>query len=381
MNEFYWYWLCNINGIGNIKIRILLDSFQSPECIYKASESLLGHVKGITGKDVSHIMESKKKTSMYEDYINLDKKGLKFVSYDSAEYPDNLRNIYDHPYALYYKGELPSSAIPSIAIVGSRNCSPYGKKMAYELGRSFAVMGTQVISGMAVGIDSAGHQGCLDIGGFTCAVLGCGADICYPRSNIELYSQIMDSGCILSEYPPGTQPLAGLFPLRNRIISGLSDLVIVVEARKKSGSLITVDQALEQNKDIMVVPGRITDKLSEGCNNLIKMGAPVITVAEDVLENFSISEKISVAKVRKNLAKTAENNSHYQTVLSNNQKNSLATEKKLLYSCLNLYPKSLEIIIEETGLNITIVSQILLELQMDGLIEEVSKNCYIRAYI
>ena len=165
-------------------------------------------------------------------------------------------NIYDYPYIIYYKGRLPQSDVPSVAIVGARNCTEYGRSVAGRFAEDFADMGIQVISGMALGIDAAAQKGAVRKGGYSMAVLGCGVDICYPRTNIELYTQLESNGGIISEYSPGTPPKAGLFPMRNRIISAMSDALIVVEAKQKSGSLITADQALDQNRDVYVVPGR-----------------------------------------------------------------------------------------------------------------------------
>jgi DNA processing protein len=162
-------------------------------------------------------------------------------------------NIYDYPYIIYYKGSLPQSDVPSVAIVGARNCTEYGRSVAGRFAEDFADMGIQVISGMALGIDAAAQKGAVRKGGYSMAVLGCGVDICYPRTNIELYTQLESNGGIISEYSPGTPPKAGLFPMRNRIISAMSDALIVVEAKQKSGSLITADQALDQNRDVYVV--------------------------------------------------------------------------------------------------------------------------------
>lgn len=382
MEEFYWYWLCNIKGIGNEKIRKLIDIFETPNEIYHADTKLLHQIHILSERDVNAMIESKNDMFLTEQYLNLKKSGIHFISYQNPDYPKRLKNIYDSPYCLYWKGSLPSEDKPVVAIVGSRNCSQYGRKTAFEFAKQFAHMGIQVISGMANGIDAASHRGCLDGHGNTFAVLGCGVDICYPRNNIEIYMSMQEDGGIISEYCPGTQPFPGLFPQRNRIISGLADLVIVVEARKKSGSLITIDQALDQNRDVMVVPGRIDDLLSEGCNNLLKLGAQIITAPADVKEILSVSRLLNNNHNRNdftciNNKYEAENNEK----LVDNKINRLATEKNMLYSCLNLDPKSLDQIVKETKLSITIVSEILLELQIEGVIEEVSKNNYVRSYM
>lgn len=327
-------------------------------------------------KDVDRIIASKKDTKIYSSYIKLKESGYDFIHIKDRRYPERLRNIYDYPIALYFKGKNFDNGKPSVAIVGARNCSEYGRRVAYSLSYEFSKMGISVISGMAAGIDAAGHKGCIDGGGDTYAVLGCGADICYPRGNIELYMRIPENGAVISEYAMNTPPRAGQFPMRNRIISALSDVIIVVEARKKSGSLITVDQALEQNREVMVVPGRIGDSLSEGCNNLIKMGAQVITCADDILDN-SIIQNILKNKKPENAGEMGTNPGENTGYCKKNSGFGLASEKKLLYSCFNLYPKSLEQASIESGLDIVAANKTALELQLDGLIKEVSKNCYI----
>ena len=260
---------------------------------------------------------------------------------------------------------------------------------------------------LARGIDGASHKGAMDGGGYTCGVLGCGVDICYPRENIGLFTAMKASGGIVSEYSLGTAPHPGQFPVRNRIISGLSDVVIVVEARKKSGSLITVDSALEQNKEVMVVPGRIGDSLSEGCNELIKLGAAIITSPKDILDIEAIRSKIDnkkrimdestrkFTKYAKSGIENAKNPENTLTDICNKNKDGipeyqqnkgsvqefkLATKKNMLYSCVDLYPVGLNELIERTGLSLQEISSALVELELEGKIEEVAGNCYARKY-
>lgn len=382
INDFYWFWLCNIPGIGNRKIHYLLKELGDARKIYQADKALLECVSGLSRKDIAGILDSRKDCYYEETVRTMEKKGISFIHEAHRDYPERLRVIEDRPAGLYYKGKLPETGKLTVAIVGARGCTAYGRRVAYQFAQAFARMGIQVVSGMAAGIDSAGHEGCLSQQGYTCAVLGCGADVCYPRSNISLYTQIEQEGGIISEYPPQTPPKAALFPLRNRIISGLSDVVIVVEARAKSGSLITVDQALEQNREVMVIPGRIDDVLSTGCNALIKMGAQVITAPEEVLQ-CAAAMRIKEEEVKK--LKASEELNRIAAKESGKQKcsvNVLATQKDIVYSCLDYSnPKSLNIIIEETGLDLTVVSEMLLQMQLEGCISEVSKNCYVRVYI
>lgn len=202
------------------------------------------------------------------------------------EYPRRLLEIPQAPKQLYVRGKLPEEGVPSVAVIGARDCSYYGQEVAKRLGRLFGENGIQVISGMARGIDGIGQQAALQAGGSSFAVLGCGADICYPRQNQDLYDRLCKQGGVISEYEWGTPPRTGYFPPRNRIVSGLADAVIVVEARKKSGTLITVDMALEQGKEVYAVPGRLVDDLSSGCNYLIKNGAGILLDMEEFMEEL-----------------------------------------------------------------------------------------------
>jgi DNA processing protein len=381
MEDFYWYWLCSIPGIGTVKQHCLLDTIGKPQQIYCADYSTLHMCDKINEADIEKILSSRESSLLHAQYQKLKEKRINIISVNDGFYPDNLHRIYDYPTLLYSKGiKEYINSMPVVAIVGARACTEYGKKIAWNLAKSFAHMGIAVVSGMAAGIDTAAHAGAISGGGKTYAVLGCGVDICYPQENIELYMQIQKNGMLLSEYKPGTTPNPGLFPKRNRLISGMADAVVVVEAGKKSGSLITVDQALEQNKDVFAVPGRIGDTLSIGCNNLIKLGAAPITVPEDILQCSAVAEKISLSK---NGAYSAENGEFLCSFEVNNKKsnkNNLATEKDMVYSCFNLYPKNLNYIIEETGLDIAVVNQYILELQLEGKVSETAKNCYVRNY-
>ena len=209
---------------------------------------------------------------------------ISYYPKDHPAYPDRLRTIPDAPAGLYVKGSLPGAG-KSLAIVGARDCSEYGKYVAGAFAEEAARAGIQIISGMARGIDSIAQKAALKAGGKSFAVLGCGVDICYLASQKSLYEDLCSAGGVLSSYPPGSPPLARQFPPRNRIISGLADAVLVVEARQKSGTLITVDMALEQGRDVYVVPGRITDRLSDGCNRLLAQGAvPALSPAQLVSE-------------------------------------------------------------------------------------------------
>ena len=269
-----------------------------------------------------------------------------------------MRNIYAAPFALYVKGKLPPKDMKILAVVGARECSAYGMEVAKYVAGMVAKQGIAIISGLARGIDTYAHMGALGVDGITYGVLGCGIDICYPRENIKLYMDMQNKGCIISEYAPGISPYACNFPMRNRIISGLSDGILVIEAREKSGSLITVDMGLEQGKDIYAIPGRITDKLSGGCNNLIKMGAKLIASPQDILEEFEFQYS----------------NSNQDNNLSLHL---LSPEEQIIYDTLNLNPKHIDEIALETRISIYILMEKLLEMELKNIVKQSIKNFFI----
>lgn len=277
-------WLNNIEGIGDMWARKLVEAFGTPKEVYGASEKSLQAIVG--GSRLAGMLAAQKQ-EVYGAYEGLEKAGISFLPCYHPAYPKRLLHIPDSPFGIYVKGETPKDCERSVAIVGARNCSAYGRYVAEAFAREFAEAGVAVVSGMARGIDGVAQGSALAAGGRTYAVLGCGADICYPACHAGLYEKICNSGGVLSTYPPGTQPSPGRFPPRNRIISGLSDAVLVVEARQKSGTLITVDMALEQGREVYAVPGRVTDRLSDGCNRLLVQGAGAALSPAQVLKELS----------------------------------------------------------------------------------------------
>ena len=299
-NEFA-HWLFNVPGIGNKSIDKLLCGGMTCKEIYEASEGELKEF--ITPKMINNLMKSKRVWDFEKEKEKLKSKEIEFISRIDERFPDKLKNIPDAPFAIYYKGKLPDPFRPSVAIVGARFCSDYGRFMARSFGRGLALSGVQIISGMARGIDGVSQNAAIAAGGSSFGVVGSGADICYPEENIELYDNLCSLGGVISEYPPGTMPKACFFPMRNRIISGLADIVLVIEAREKSGTQITVDTALEQGKEVLAVPGRVTDRLSDGCNMLISQGAGVALHVEDVLERldrFTFKQVSQINETAKN---------------------------------------------------------------------------------
>ncbi len=356
----YWYWLCNIPGFGNGKIRVLLERYKTPEQIHQIGSRELAQIPYIRKKDYESWEWAKKnEKKIVGQYHELEEKNIKFVLLEDKEYPQRLKRLSDYPFSLYVKGELPEEKYPSVAIIGSRMCSEYGKEMAFYFGEELAKHQIQIISGMATGIDCWGQKGALK-NGKTFAVLGTGVDICYPSENIALYMQIQEKGGLISEFRIGTKGLAPMFPVRNRLISGLSDLVLVVEAKKKSGSFITVDHALEQGKDVCAIPGRIIDPLSIGCNELIKNGAGIITDPNDILEWLHWN-----------------NSSEIQHNNMEEIRPKLTAQEEYVMQFLTVDLVHLEVILEKTKAPIGFLVSQLLQLEIKNYIEQPIKNYVI----
>lgn len=349
-------------GINRQKdLCILLETSQAAE-IWQSPESVLRRLGLKPPTDfVSRLEQLKGKVVIEHIAENLEKYGIRLITYSDEEYPEKLKYIFDPPALLYVKGSLPQTEQLAIAMVGSRKCTEYGKKVARELAAELAGNGCLVISGLARGIDAASHEGALRGGGPTAAVLGCGVDKIYPRENKNLYQQILEqrASCILSELPLGSEPLKHHFPLRNRIISGLCDGLVVVEAAIKSGALITAELALEQGKEIFAVPGPITSALSAGTHKLIKDGAKITTNAEDILEEFGQLCLFKEEKVQDN-----------DVPLGNN-------EKKVL-ECLSIEPVAIEEVARMTKLPIDEVMAVLSWLEINGVIQQIVGRKYIR---
>lgn len=288
----------------------------------------------------------------------MDKENIRYIRRDDREYPDILHYYERMPEGLYLRGCMPDPDKKTVAMVGARNCSNYGRVQAIAFAERLAREGVQVISGLAYGVDSYAHQGALKGGGKTFAVLGCGADVCYPKEHYYLYEEILKTGGgILSEYEPGTPPFAWHFPIRNRIISALSDLVLVVEARKKSGSLITAEYALEQGKSIFAVPGRVGDSCSTGCNELIAQGAGIAWSPDVVLEELFSGWKKTI---------DMDDGKAVSDSFAGRTANLSDDEKKVLQT-LHSTEQPLELIGKSCGLESRKVASILTVLCMEGL--------------
>ncbi len=278
--------LVSIRELTENKLFSLLEHFQSPHAIKRAT---IASLSTIVGNDLARtIKETRAPSVRTAQYELLDKLAIQVVPYYSESYPQWLKMIDHFPPVLFIGGNIKPEDEISLAIIGTRGATVYGKTIADTFARAFANAGVTVVSGMARGIDTAAHRGALKDNGRTIAVLGCGIDICYPPENKKLMERISAHGAVISEFPLGTPPLAQNFPKRNRIVSGLSKAVVAIEAKEKSGVMNTIRWALDQNKDVFAVPGNIFSRTSRGTNRLIKDGAIPVTTASEVLESLGI---------------------------------------------------------------------------------------------
>ena len=284
-NLKYWLALMSVEGVGDTLFGPLLERFGSPAAVFSASVHELAGVPKMSKKISQTILAFNDWDGILRQIDGLNKAGIRIVTFLDESYPRHLLNVYDRPVLLYVAGHLHSDDI-SIAIVGSRHASTYGKYTTDRISRELALRGATIVSGMARGIDSCAHRGALAANGRTIAVLGSGLDVIYPPENKKLFEAIVEQGAVISEYPPGTQPLPFHFPARNRIISGISYGVLVVEAGEKSGSLITAKLAMEQGREVFAIPGPIDSASSRGTNSLIKQGAKLIDSVDDILEEI-----------------------------------------------------------------------------------------------
>lgn len=341
-----------VPGIGPVLFKRLLSRFESPELVFKASSSLLRNIDGIGEKLDSEIRSFRRWRDAEAEGEKVERFGAAIVTMADKRYPQNLLNIYDPPPYLYVRGELKESE-KSIAVVGSRFASPYGKTVSEGLARDLANSGVAVVSGMARGIDTSAHKGALSVGGRTIAVLGSGIDVVYPSENKSLYEEICRTGAVISELPMGTGPLSENFPARNRIISGISQGVLVVEASLKSGSLITASCAAEQGREVFAVPGNINSRGSKGPNRLIREGAKLVEDVRDILE------EVAPAGNRSEMALN------------------LTREEALIMEAL-AGPTQIDEIAEIAGLDVKSLSAMLLNMELNGTVRQLPGMVFVK---
>ena len=370
------YFLQSVEGLGNAGIRKLKEKYSSYGEIYRANARELMQL--LTPSQYAAFSEAKSRIYMPKNLERLRELRIRQIAYGDKEYPAKLKNIPDPPLALYVKGSLPREDIPTVAVVGARRNTPYGYAMAREFSSVLARAGVQVVSGMARGIDSAAMNAALKCGGYSCGVLGCGVDVCYPPQNRELYDRLTGLGGLISEYVPGSKPLAWHFPIRNRIISGLCDALLVIEAATKSGTMITVDTALEQGREVYALPGRIDDEMSKGCNELIRQGAGILTSPEDFLAQLMshIAGKDDYSDYLKKWAAVGSSVSMQLAFVPT------TPQERAIYKALDYNPRGLDLILnkvnEEIPMPLPNLMQWLTNMTISGYVGCVAGNNYYK---
>ncbi len=360
-----WLELSLIPGIGPKTFFRLVDHFGNVRSVLEAPRSALAKVPDV-GRAISEAVHLGCKTELDKTLDLIEKHDVDIVTFDSPSYPEHLKHIHDPPPVLYVKGSLSPADRRSISIVGSRRATHYGKMVAGRLAGDLARIGVTVTSGLAYGIDAAAHKGALAAGGRTIAVLGCGVDVVYPRANSKIYDQVPSAGALISEYPMGCQPDPRFFPLRNRIISGISLGTLVVEAPRKSGALITATQALEQGREVFAVPGNVYSPYSEGCHKLIKDGAKLVETVYDIISevegalgDIGVNEPVQPEAARQSEIPMSE-------------------DEKKVFNYLSMAPVHIDEIAEECDLTASRTASALMTLELKGLAQQISGKRFTR---
>jgi DNA processing protein len=357
---FYWLALSLTPGVGGIFIKRLLDRFGTPEAVFQAPLNELLQIEGLGEKVAREIQKGPVEKKVEKELYLLKEVGGKIITVKDESYPRRLREIYDPPPLLYIRGDLKGEDELAVAIVGSRKTTPYGRWITEKMGQELGRYGITIVSGMARGIDSHAHWGALSGGGRTIAVLGSGVDVVYPPENRNLYKRIIDQGAVLSEFPMSSPPEGGHFPKRNRIISGLSMGVVVVQAGMESGSLITANYALEQGREVFAVPGNVGSDSSRGTHQLIKDGAKLAESSEDILE-----EVLPQWRREREAPQDVER-----------PVRDLTEEEKVLFEQLGETPLHIDVLIRESQFDPGKVSSLLLNLELKGLISQWPGKCF-----
>ena len=352
-----WFTLKSVPGIGDFTFKLLIDHFGSPEAILGASKKKLFEVDGISYNLAEKISVQKTPGQAETELELVQKKKYRIVTLNDPDYPPLLLQLPDPPPFLYVFGSLAGS-VNSIAVVGSRNASSYGVSNTKRLCFDLATRNITIISGMAKGIDTAAHRGAIEGRGKTIAVLGSGLERIYPRENRDLFFRIADNGAVVSEFSLFTEPVAYNFPRRNRIISGMALGTVVVEAAKRSGSLITARLAAEQNRDVFAVPGNIRSHMSKGTHYLIKQGAKLVETAEDILEEF-----VNITGTEKPVDNTVRNKSADIPL-------DLSAEEKSIFKVLSPYPLHIDDLVRKLSMATGKLLSILLQLELKGIVQQ-----------
>ncbi|XOF32408.1 MAG: DNA-processing protein DprA [Candidatus Electrothrix sp. YB6] len=377
-----WLTLVFLPGLGSVQIRRLLAAFGAPSRVLAAGRSV-AEVPGI-GKRLAAVFSSpaqldKARCRAEQEYARVRAGNFHLLCCDDPLYPTALQHIHNPPVLLYCQGDLACLQHPAVAVVGSRTPTEYGRRISAMLARQLVSAGVTVVSGLAVGIDGQAHIGALEAGGRTIAVLGCGLDVVYPGCHARMYKKIREQGLLLSEYPLGTRPHRFHFPERNRIISGLSQGVVIVEAAARSGALITARLALEQNREVFAVPGSIESPKSEGPHGLLRQGATLVRSVDDILQELPPVALASSAGQSAADTRSGNSTAVQQEVPAIPE--DLPEAEKTLLSSLGTAPVDIEQLTEQTELPLNTLHGLLLGLELKGLICQLPGQQYIRATV
>ncbi len=378
-NLLHWLWLTTLNGLSEYDITALLEQFDNISDIYMCKE--FDNIVGIK-PNIKERLRSKDLKTAKEIYETCEKKSIKILTFDMSEYPDSLRLIENPPYVIYLKGEILNwDRLLTIGVVGTRHCTDYGISATKKICTGLAEKGVTIVSGMARGIDSAAAISALSVGNKTVAVLGCGVDVVYPPENTNLMQKIIENGAVISEYPPGTQPNGRNFPRRNRIISGLSRGILVTEAPKKSGALITANYALNQGKDIFAVPGSIFKETCMGSNELLTSSAKAVSSAEDILCEYvyEISRIAPIKSKKRTIFKDSKKekvNNEIKISIDDKKYSSLSEEEKSIVLLLIGGNVNIDDIKRQSGIDISKLTTTLSMLEFGGYIKKLPGNNY-----
>ena len=364
MDPRAWIALCSVPGVGKVFYKRLVLRFSSPEAVFAAPEVELMRVEGARQQAVRAILEFDSWGAADEELERAGEAGAEVVVYGDERYPANLRELHDPPPYLYVKGTLIPEDRVAVAMVGSRMATEYGRQVTGRMARELAAAGITIVSGGARGIDTEAHKGALAAKGRTISVLGCGIDVVYPPENRELFDSIAGSGAVVTEYPMGTPPEPGNFPKRNGIISGVSLGVIVMEAADDSGSLITANYSLEQNREVYAVPGSVSSPNSKGTNSLIKKGAKLIDCAQDVLVDLFPYMKGYLGGL--DLPEREA------------PRTDLEPDEKALYELISIEPAHVDTLAERSGMSVSSALSLLLGMELKGAVKQIAGMRFVR---
>lgn len=355
----YWLGFQRIGGIGSARVALLERGFGTLQNAWQASARDLTHA-GLPASIAANVVRERARIDLEAELLLLERHNISVVRLEDDAYPAALREIHAPPSGLFIRGALIPQDELAVAIVGTRRATPYGRDMTRRISHDLAAAGVTVISGLALGVDTVAHAAALDAEGRTLAVCGCGLDQIYPASNARLAARIIDSGqgALISEYPPGVRPSAQHFPARNRIVSGMSRGVLVIEAPTQSGALITSSFAADQGRDVYAVPGSALSKMSEGCHALIRNGALLVTCADDILDTLRIEHVREQQQMRFEFP--------------------VAPEERALLQLIGAEPRHVDELADASGLQIGMATAMLLTLELKGLVRQSGPQVYVQ---